>query len=332
MQTRRLGRNGPPVSAIGLGCMGMAGGYGPADDAESIATIHAALEAGVTMLDIADVYGMGQVEMLLRDALKGGKRERAFIAVRFGALRGPDGKWLGLNASPDAVKTFLGYSLRRLGTDYIDLYQPARVDPATPIEDTIGAIADMVKAGYVRHVGITEASAATIRRAHKVHPLTSLQIEYSLFSRGIEREILPTLRELGMSLVAYGVLSRGLISDRPAGETLPPGEIRGRMPRFAGDNYTRNRALVQALGAVAKDVGCSVAQLAIAWVASRGDDVIPLAGARRRDQLAEAVQSTAIKLSPEILARIEQAVPSKAVAGERYAPPLMAHLDSEAAH
>ena len=332
MQTRRLGRNGPLVSAIGLGCMGMAGGYGPADDAESIATIHAALEAGVTMLDIADVYGMGQVEMLLRDALKGGKRERAFIAVRFGALRGPDGKWLGLNASPDAVKTFLGYSLRRLGTDYIDLYQPARVDPATPIEDTIGAIADMVKAGYVRHVGITEASAATIRRAHKVHPLTSLQIEYSLFSRGIEREILPTLRELGMSLVAYGVLSRGLISDRPVGETLPPGEIRGRMPRFAGENYMRNRALVQALGAVAKDVGCSVAQLAIAWVASRGDDVIPLAGARRRDQLAEAVQSTAIKLSPEMLARIEQAVPSKAVAGERYAPPLMAHLDSEAAH
>lgn len=332
MQTRRLGKGGPQVSAIGLGCMAMSGGYGPADDSESIATIHAALDAGVTMLDTADVYGMGQNEMLLREALKGGRRERAFIAVRFGALRAPDGKWLGLNASPDAVQTFLGYSLRRLGTDYIDLYQPARIDPAVPIEDTIGAIADMVRAGYVRHIGITEASAATIRRAYAVHPLTLLQIEYSLFSRGIERDILPAVRELGMSLVAYGVLSRGLISDRPAHETMPPGEIRTRMPRFAGENYARNRALVETLRSVAKEIGCCVAQLAFAWIRSRGDDVIALAGARRRDQLAEAVQSVRIELTRDVLARIEAAVPSGAVAGERYAPPLMAHLDSEAGH
>ena len=329
MRTRPLGNNGPLFSELGLGCMGMSGGYGPADDKESTATIHAALDAGITYLDTADVYGMGQNEMLLREALKGGRRERVFIAVRFGALRGPDGKWLGLNAAPDAVKTFLAYSLRRLGTDYIDLYQPARVDPATPIEDTIGAIAEMVKAGYVRHVGITEASAATIRRAYATHKLASLQIEYSLFSRGIEREILPTLRELGMSLVAYGVLSRGLISDRPNGETLPPGEIRTRMPRFQGENYARNRALVEALGSIAKDKGCSVVQLAFAWVRSRGEDVVPLVGARRRDQLNEALGALEVTLSPQDLACIEQAVSPGRVAGERYAPQLMAHLDSE---
>jgi aryl-alcohol dehydrogenase-like predicted oxidoreductase len=329
MRSLPLGRNGPIVSELGLGCMGMSGGYGPADDRESIATVHAALDAGITMLDTADVYGMGQNEMLLKEALKGGRRERAFIAVRFGALRGPDGKWLGLNATPDAVKTFLGYSLRRLGTDYVDLYQPARVDPAVPIEDTIGAIAEMVQAGYVRHIGITEASVATIRRAHAVHPLVSLQIEYSLFSRGVEAEILPTLRELGMSLVAYGVLSRGLISDRAQDETTPPGEIRGRMPRFAGENYARNRALVDALRTIARDKGASVAQLAIAWVRARGDDVIPLIGARRRDQLGEAIGACDVALSADNLARIERAVPPGAVAGARYAPPLMEHLDSE---
>jgi aryl-alcohol dehydrogenase-like predicted oxidoreductase len=308
--------------------MGMSGGYGDADERESIATIHAALDAGMTMLDTADVYGMGQNEMLLREALKGGRRERAFVAVRFGALRGPDGKWLGLNASPDAVKTFLAYSLRRLGTDYIDLYQPARVDPAVPIEDTIGAIADMVKAGYVRHIGITEASAATIRRAYAVHPLTSLQIEYSLFSRGVEREILPTLRELGMSLVAYGVLSRGLISETAAA-SQQAGEIRTRMPRFQPDNFARNMALVERLKEIAHERRASVAQLAIAWMRSRGDDVVPLIGARRRDQLAEAIAACDIALSKDDLARIEAAAPSSAVAGERYSPHLLEQLDSE---
>jgi aryl-alcohol dehydrogenase-like predicted oxidoreductase len=308
--------------------MGMSGGYGDADERESIATIHAALDAGVTMLDTADVYGMGQNEMLLREALKGGRRQRAFIAVRFGALRGPDGKWLGLNASPDAVKTFLAYSLRRLGTDYIDLYQPARVDPAVPIEDTIGAIAEMVQAGYVRHIGITEASAATIRRAHAVHPLVSLQIEYSLFSRGVEREILPTLRDLGMSLVAYGVLSRGLISETAAASQRA-GEIRTRMPRFQPDNFTRNLALVERLKELAREKRASVAQLAIAWVRSRGDDIVPLVGARRRDQLTEAIGACDITLSNDDLARIQAAAPPSAVAGERYSPHLLEQLDSE---
>ena len=291
MRTRPLGRNGPPVSELGLGCMGMSGGYGPADDKESIATIHAALEAGINYLDTADVYGMGQNEMLLREALKGGRRERAFIGVKFGAQRGPDGKWLAVNTHPDAVKTYLAYTLRRLGTDYVDLYQPARVDPKVPIEDTVGAIAEMVKAGYVRHVGLSEASAATIRRAHAAHPIAALQIEYSIFSRGIEREILPAVRELGISVTAYGVLSRGLIADRPRGEAAPPGEIRTRMPRFRADHYARNLAAVDALRAIAKEKDCSVAQLAFAWVRSRGEDVIPLVGARRRDQLAEGIGS-----------------------------------------
>jgi aryl-alcohol dehydrogenase-like predicted oxidoreductase len=331
MQQRPLGRNGPLVSELGLGCMGMSGGYGPADDRESIATVHAALDAGITMLDTADVYDMGRNEMLLREALKGRRRESVFIAVRFGALRAPDGKWLGINATPDAVKTFLGYTLRRLGTDYVDLYQPARVDPAVPVEDTIGAIAEMVRAGFVRHVGISEASATTLRRAHAVHPLVSHQIEYSLFSRGIEREILPTCRELGISLVAYGVLSRGLISDRAAGETTPPGEIRGRMPRFAGENYSRNRALVDALRRIAREKHATVAQLAIAWVRSRGSDVFPLIGARRCDQLTEAVGACNVALSAGDIARIEAAVPPGAVAGERYSPVLMEHLDSERA-
>jgi aryl-alcohol dehydrogenase-like predicted oxidoreductase len=331
MRMTHLGRNGPLVSELGLGCMGMSGGYGPADDRDSIATIHAALDAGITMLDTADVYGMGQNELLLKEALKGGRRERAFIAVRFGALRAPDGKWLGLNASPDAVKTFLGYSLRRLGTDYVDLYQPARVDPATPIEDTIGAIAEMVQAGYVRHIGISEASAATIRRAYAVHPLVSLQTEYSLFSRGVERDILPTLRELGMSLVAYGVLCRGLISDRAEGETMPPGEIRSRMPRFAGENYARNRVLVERLRTIAREKGCSVAQLAFAWVRSRGPEMVPLVGARRREQLVEAIGACDVALSAGDIARVEAAVPPGAVAGLRYAPHLMEHLDSERA-
>ena len=324
-----LGKNGPLVSELGLGCMGMSGGYGPADDKESVATIHAALEAGITYLDTADVYGMGQNEMLLREALKGGRRERAFIGVKFGAQRGPDGKWLAVNTHPDAVKTYLAYTLRRLGTDYVDLYQPARVDPKVPIEDTVGAVAEMVKAGYVRHIGLSEAAPATIRRAHAVHPIAALQIEYSIFSRGIEREILPTVRELGISVTAYGVLSRGLIADRPRGEAVPPGEIRTRMPRFQGDNYVQNLAVVDALRSIAKEKGCSVAQLAFAWVRSRGEDIVPLVGARRRDQLAEAIVALGVTLSAPDVARIDAAVRAKGVMGERYSPALMAHLDSE---
>src|SRR5580700_3824637 len=289
MQQTQLGRNGPLVSAFGLGCMGMSGGYGPADDNESIATIHAALEAGITVIDTADFYGLGHNEMVVRKALKGGKRERAFIAVKYGSLRGPDNKIIGDDASPRSTKAFLAYSLRRLGTDYIDLYQPSRVDPAVPIEDTIGAIADMVQAGYVRHIGVSEASAKTLRRAHAVHPIAALQIEYSLFSRGIERDILPTLRELGIALVAYGVLSGGLISDRAEAARTATSEIRTRKPRFFKENFEKNVALVEALGNIAREKNATTAQLAFAWVKSRGEDVVPLIGARRRDQLKEAL-------------------------------------------
>jgi aryl-alcohol dehydrogenase-like predicted oxidoreductase len=329
MNTIQLGRNGPTVSAFGLGCMGMSGIYGPADDTESIATIRAALEAGITMLDTGDFYGMGHNEMLIREALRAGQRERAFIAVKFGSLRGPDGKILGDDARPQSVKTFLAYTLRRLGTDYVDLYQPSRVDPEVPIEDTIGAIADMVKAGYVRHIGVSEASAATVRRAHAVHPIAALQIEYSLFSRGIERDILPALRELGIALVAYGVLSNGLISDRAEAAKNAPSELRTRRPRFFAENFQKNIALVEALGKIAREKGATTSQLAFAWIKSRGDDVVPLIGARRRDQLKEALGAVDLKLSPGDLARIEQAVPAGAVAGARYMPAVLAHMDSE---
>jgi aryl-alcohol dehydrogenase-like predicted oxidoreductase len=329
MQKTHLGRNGPMVSGFGLGCMGMSGGYGPADEKESIATLHAALEAGITMIDTADFYGMGQNEMLVREALRGGKRERAFVAVKFGSLRGPDLKILGDDARPQSTKTFLAYSLRRLGTDYVDLYQPSRVDPEVPIEDTIGAIADMVKAGYVRHIGVSETSARTLRRAHTVHPIAALQIEYSLFSRGIERDIMPTLRELGVALVAYGVLSGGLISDHATAARSAASEIRTRKPRFSAENFPKNIALVEALGKIARDKNASTAQLALAWVKSRGDDVIPLIGARRRDQLNDALGALDIKLTAADLARIEQAAPAAAVAGMRYLPSILAHMDSE---
>ena len=328
MRMTRLGGNGPEVSCVGLGCMGMAGGYGPADDGESIATIQAALDAGVNFIDAADFYGAGHTELLLREALTGGRRERAFIAIKYGAMRGPDGKGLGDDARPQATKNFLAYTLKRLGTDYVDLYQPSRVDPQVPIEDTVGAIAEMVKAGYVRHIGLSEAAAATVRRAHKVHPIAALQIEYSLFTRVIEKDILPAMRELAIPVVAYGVLSGGLISGR-ARASQPVGEIRSRKPRFFPENFARNHAMVQALAAIAKDKGCTTAQLAIAWVRSRGDDIIPLIGARRRDQLKEGLAALDLSLSAGELARIEQAVPPGAVAGSRYLPAAMAHLDSE---
>jgi len=328
MQQRRLGRNGPRVSAFGLGCMGMSGGYGPADDAESVATIQAALDAGINLIDTADFYGMGHNEMLLREALTGGRRARAFLCVKFGAMRGPDLKFLGDDGRPAAVKNYLAYTLRRLGTDYVDLYQPARVDHAVPIEDTIGAIVEMVQAGYVRHIGLSEAAATTIRRAHAVHPIAALQTEYSLFSRAIEPQILPTTRALGIALVAYGVLSRGLISDSAA-SSKNAGEIRTRMPRFADENFGKNLRLVQALAAVASDKRVTTAQLAFAWMHSRGSDVITLIGARRRVQLAEALGVAAIQLSDDDLARIEAAIPAHAVAGSRYMPTVLAHMDSE---
>jgi aryl-alcohol dehydrogenase-like predicted oxidoreductase len=329
MQTTKLGHNGPIVSALGLGCMGMSPGiYGPADDGESLATIRSALEAGVTLIDTGDFYGMGHNEMLIREALAGA-RDRAFISVKFGALRAPDGAWGGNDARPQAVKNFLSYTLRRLGTDYIDLYRPARLDPNVPIEDTIGAIADMVRAGYVRHIGLSEVGVDTIRRAHAVHKIADLQIEYSLMSRGIEAAILPTLRALGISLTAYGVLSRGLLSGRlPAAGAK--GDIRVvRMPRFAAGNVDKNLALVEALRAIGAMKGATPGQLAIAWVRARGDDVVPLVGARRRDQLKEALGAMDLRLDAVDLGRIEAAVPPGEIAGARYDPIQMAHLDSE---
>lgn len=325
---RALGRNGPIVSRVGLGCMGMSAFYGPADRSESIATIHAALEAGVTLLDTGDFYGMGHNELLLREALSGGRRDNAFLQVKFGAQRDPAGAFLGFDGRPQAVKTALAYTLQRLGTDYVDLYQPARLDPAVPIEDTIGAIADLVKAGYVRHIGLSEMGAATIRRAHAVHPIAALQIEYSLMSRGIESEILPTLRELGISVTAYGVLSRGLLAGSGAGG-LNPKDFRAHTPRWQGENLKRNLGLAEGLAKLAREFDATPVQLAIAWVLSRGDDVVPLIGARTRKQLTDALGVLRLKLATVDLDRIGKTIRPDQVAGERYNPEQMAMLDSE---
>lgn len=330
MLSRQLGTNGATVSAIGLGCMGMSDFYGPADRAESIATIHAALDAGVTLLDTGDFYGMGHNELLLQEALAGRKRDEVFIAVKFGAQRSPDGSFIGFDSRPVAVKTALAYTLKRLGTDYIDLYQPARLDPTVPIEDTIGAIGEMVQAGYVRQIGLSEVGTETIRRAHAVHPICWLQIEYSLLSRGIESEILPTVRELGIAVTAYGVLSRGLLSGHWSRERSEQAkDFRGHLPRFSGENLDRNLALVEALRQIAQEQNATVAQVAIAWVLSRGNDIIPLIGARRRDRLNEALGALELQLSETDLAQIDAAVPADAVAGDRYDAGQMAMLDSE---
>ncbi|MFE2721210.1 aldo/keto reductase [Kitasatospora sp. NPDC059327] len=330
MPRRRLGATGPTTSTLGLGCMGMSDLYGPADEAESIATVHAALDAGVTLLDTGDFYGMGHNELLIHDALRGRDRANVQISVKFGAQRSPDGQWLGYDASPAATKTALAYTLRRLRTDYIDVYRPARLDPAVPVEETVGAIADLVKAGHVRHIGLSEVGADTLRRAAAVHPISDLQIEYSLLSRSVEAEILPTARELGIGVTAYGILSRGLLSGHWSTERALAGtDFRGRSPRFQGDNLAHNLQLVEALRAVAAERGASVAQVAIAWVASRGEDIVPLVGARRRDRLTEALGALDVSLTAADLAAIEAAVPAGSAAGDRYAAAQMAHLDSE---
>ena len=327
---KTLGTHGPAVSAIGLGCMGMSDLYGPADDAESIATIHAALDAGITLLDTGDYYGMGHNELLIRDALKGRNRERVVISVKCGALRDPQRNWLGIDGRPTAVKTFLAYTLRRLGTGWVDVYRLGRFDPDVPIEDTVGAMAEMVKAGFVRHIGLSEAGAATIRRAHAVHPISDLQIEYSLLSRGVEHRILPTCRELGIGITAYGVLGRGLISGHWTKERLTASnDFRRYGPRFSPQNIDHNLRLVDALRGIAASKQATVAQIAIAWVLSRGKDIVPLVGARRREQLAEALGATDLKLTGEDLEHIERVVPANAAAGERYPTAQMAILDSE---
>jgi aryl-alcohol dehydrogenase-like predicted oxidoreductase len=328
MNKRTLGRTGPQVSALGLGCMGMSDMYGPADREESLATIHAALDAGVTLLDTGDFYGMGHNEMLIGEALRDVDRERFLVSVKFGAQRGPDGAWLGYDASPKALKTACAYSLKRLGLDHIDIYRPSRLDPDVPIEETIGAIGELVDAGYVRHIGLSEVGADTIRRAAAVRPIADLQIEYSIISRRIEERILPTCRELGIGVTAYGVLSRGLISGHWQG-IAGARDFRAHSPRFQGENLEHNLRLVEALRQVAEARGVTVAQIAVAWVLAQGEDIVPLVGARRRDRLAESLGALEVRLGADDLAAIEAAAPRDAAAGDRYASAQMAMLDSE---
>jgi len=332
MEQRRLGKTGPQSSAIGLGCMGMSGMYGPSDRAESIATIHAALEAGVTLLDTGDFYGMGHNEMLIGEALKSAppsRRDSAILSVKFGGMRDPAGNFIAFDGRPVAVKNSLAYTLQRLNVDHIDIYRPARLDANVPVEDTVGAIADMIGAGYVRHLGLSEVGAETIRKAAAVHPVCDLQIEYSLISRSVEDAILPACRELGIAVTAYGVLSRGLISGHWNKDAAQSGDWRANSPRFQQGNVERNLALVDALRKIADAKSVSVAQIAIAWVLAQGDDIVPVIGARRRDRLTESLGALDVTLTKDDFAAIEAAVPRGAAAGDRYEAVQMAHLDSE---
>jgi aryl-alcohol dehydrogenase-like predicted oxidoreductase len=332
MKTRKLGLDGPTVSELGLGAMGMSDLYGPADEAESIATVHAALDAGVTLIDTADFYGSGHNEMLIRDALRSGNRDDVLLSVKFGSYRDPAGGFQPVPAdtSPAAVKDRLAFTLRRLGTDHVDIYRPSRLNPNVPVEDTVGAIAEMVRAGYVRYIGLSEIGAESLRRAAAVHPISDLQIEYSLLSRNIEAEILPSARELGIGVTAYGVLSRGLLSGHwAAGRDLTAGDFRGMSPRFQGDNLRHNLDLVETLRTVADRLGATVTQVAIAWVATRGEDIVPLVGARRRDRLAESLAAVDVALTEADLAAIEAAVPHGAATGARYPDAMLATMDSE---
>jgi aryl-alcohol dehydrogenase-like predicted oxidoreductase len=328
MNTRTLGRNGPQTSALGLGCMGMSDLYGPADEKTSIATIHAALEAGITLLDTGDYYAMGRNELLLQRALKDRPRDSYQLSVKFGALRDAKGNWMGYDGRPVAVRNFIAYSLVRLGTDYIDIYRLGRVDPAVPIEETVGAIGELIKEGQVRYVGLSEAGADTVRRAAATHPVADLQIEYSLISRGIEQSIVPACRESGVGITAYGVLSRGLLSGHWSKDrAVPLNDVRRHMPRFSEENLAHNLSLVETLRAIADGCGATVAQVAIAWVLSRGEDIVPLVGARTPERLTEALGALELSLSDSDLAEIEKAVGP--AAGERYPEALMAYLDSE---
>jgi aryl-alcohol dehydrogenase-like predicted oxidoreductase len=322
---RRLGAGGPTVFPIALGCMGMSGMYGAADEHESIETIHAAMDRGIDLLDTGDFYGSGHNELLIGRAIRG-RRDEVLLSVKFGALRAPGGGWGGIDTRPVAIRNFITYTLTRLGVDHIDIYRPSRLDPNVPIEETVGAIADLVREGLVRWIGLSEVGPETIRRASAVHPIVDLQIEYSLVSRGPEAEIFPLLRELGIGVTAYGVLSRGLLS---GSNVAGAGDMRARMPRFTGENLERNRALVETLRSVASEHGVTGTQLAIAWVLSRGSHIVPLIGARTRAQLDEAFGALDVELTPDDLAKIERAVPAEAVAGTRYDARQMAALDSE---
>ena len=330
MRSTLLGATGPMTSGAGLGCAAISGSYGATDRDEAVAMIGAALDAGVNLLDVGDYYGMGLGEMLIAEALRGRRREDVVISVKYGGQRDPSGRWLGHDVSPIATKSAIGYSLARLGTDYIDIYRPGRIEPTVPVEETIGAIGELIDAGYVRHIALSEAGSETLRRAVAVHPICDVQLEYSLVSRGIEDSLLPTCRELGVAVTAYGVLARGLLGGRwTANRTLEPGDLRANHPRFQGENLEHNLALVEALRQVAEARGATVAQLAIAWVASRGGDVVPLIGAKNREQLAELLPALTLELTADELSQIECAVPAGAVAGARYPAGMLRTLDSE---
>ena len=324
-RTMKLGKAGPEVFPLGLGCMGMSGIYGKTDDAESVATIQAAIDAGVTLIDTGDFYGSGHNEMLVGRAVAG-RRDRVQISVKFGALRDPMGGWGGFDGRPAAVKNFAAYSLRRLGVEVIDVYRPARLDANVPIEDTIGAVADLVKAGYVRHIGLSEVGVETIRRAHAVHPIVDLQIEYSVASREPEHQIFPALAELGISATLYGIFSRGLLTgSKPQG----PGDFRAYLPRFVGDNAGKNEDLVGALRRFAEERGLTPGQLAVAWARAKQPTLVPVVGAKTRSQLKDALGALDKPLSQEDLTALEALVPARAFAGTRYSAEQMAHLDSE---
>ena len=325
---RKLGRLGPDTSAMGLGCMAMSGVYGRLDRAESLATVQEAVDAGISLIDTGDFYGMGHNEMLMGEALRAVGRERVLLSVKFGAQRDPSGAWLGFDASPAAVKTALAYSLKRLGTDYVDIYRPARLDPRVPIEDTVGAISELVRAGWVRYIGLSEVSSETLRRAALVHPICDLQIEYSLLTRDIEASILPACRELGIGITAYGVLSRGLIGGDWHPETTMPGDWRQGAPRFSGDNLTHNLRLLAPLEELAAQRAVSVAQLAFAWVLSRGRDIVPLLGASRRVTLRDGLLALHLDLDADELRLLDAAFAVGAAAGGRYPAPQLNHLDS----
>ncbi len=307
VHTRRLGRSGPEVSVIGLGCMAMSGTYGPADRSEAVATIHAALDGGLTLIDTADHYGMGHNEMLIGEAIRGRPRDSFLLSVKFGSLRNVWSRAVGFDCRPKAVKTFVAYSLTRLGVDHIDIYRPARLDPEVPIEDTVGAIADLVAAGYVRYIGLSEVEADTIERAAAVHPISDLQIEYSMICRKIDGPILEACRRHGIGITAFGVLARGLISGHwQKGSVADPSDARGQDPRFRDAMLERNLALVEAMRHIAQANRITVAQVAIAWVLAQGDEIVPILGARRRERLSEAIGAADVRLSADDVASIDR--------------------------
>jgi aryl-alcohol dehydrogenase-like predicted oxidoreductase len=319
MHTRELGKSGLTVSAVGLGCMGMSEFYGPSDEAKNVATLHRAVEIGVTLWDTSDMYGTGRNEELVGRALQG-RREQVVVATKFGVTRGADGSFTGVDGRPEYVRQACEGSLRRLGVDHIDLYYQHRVDPKVPIEETVGAMAELVREGKVRFLGLSEAAAGTVRRAVKVHPIAALQSEYSLWSRDLEDEILPACRELGVGLVAYSPLGRGFLSGTVKDlDNLAENDWRRSNPRFQGENLEKNRVLAERVRAIAEEKGCTPAQLALAWILAQGRDTVPIPGTRSQNRVQENAEATTVALSADDLAKIEAALPRDLVAGDRYA-------------